>query len=403
MASTYVYEVRDKQGKLISGTLDGDNETTVVNKLRQMGYIVVSIRKKAESTFNISFQDLQRIKSKDLTVFSRQFATMIGAGLSLTKSLGILGEQTPNPRFAKIIVEVQHDVEGGQALSDAMSKHVKVFPPIFINMVRAGETGGVLDEVLRRVAEHFEKEAALKSRIRSAMSYPVAMFIFSMLIVFIMITFVVPIFVKMFGDLGGSLPLPTRILLFASGLIQNYCLIWIIFIIVAGFVLRRVGATESGRFRIDNIKLRLPVFGSLTKRIAIAKFTRTFGTLISSGVPILQALDIVGETAGNAVVARAVRKTRSSIKEGETIANPLSQNSIFPPMVVHMISVGEETGALDSMLTKIADFYDEEVSSTVEALTSLIEPLLIVGMGVVLGFIVVSLYMPMFSVITLIK
>ncbi len=235
------------------------------------------------------------------------------------------------------------------------------------------------------------------------MAYPAAMFTFSMLIVFIMITFIVPIFVKMFADLGGTLPVPTRILLFLSNLIRNYFLIGIILAVALGYGFRRFGSTEGGRFKIDTVWLRLPVFGQLTKKIALAKFTRTFGTLISSGVSILQALDIVGETAGNAVVARAVRKARSSIKEGETIANPLSQNPIFPPMVVHMISVGEETGALDSMLGKIADFYDEEVASTVESLTSMIEPLMIMIMGVMLGFIIVSLYMPMFQVITLLK
>lgn len=403
MASTYVYEVRDKQGKLISGTLEGDNEITVVSKLRQMGYIVVSIKEKAESGFNISFKGIKRIKSKDLTIFSRQFATMINAGLSLTKSLGILGEQTQNQKLAAVIVEVQHDVEGGQALSDALNKYPKVFPGIFVNMVIAGETGGVLDLVLLRIAEHFEKEASLRSRIKSAMSYPVAMFGFSMLIVFVMIIFIVPIFTKMFSDLGGTLPLPTRILLFASDLVRYYSLIGLIIIAALGYAYRWYGSTENGRYKIDSIKLKLPVFGMLSKKIAIAKFTRTLGTLISSGVPILQALDIVGETAGNAVVARAVKKTRSCIKEGDTIANPLSKNSIFPPMVVHMISVGEETGALDSMLTKIADFYDEEVSSAVESLTSMLEPLMIVGMGTVLGFIVVALYMPMFQVITLLK
>jgi len=403
MATTYTYQVRDKQGKLISGSLDGDTQAAVVNKLRQMGYIVVNIKEKAESGFNISLQGLKRIKSKDLTVFSRQFATMINSGLSLTKSLAILAEQTENQKFAGIIGEVQRDVEGGQALSDSMAKHPKAFPSIFINMVRAGETGGVLDEVLLRVAEHFEKEAALKSRIKSAMSYPIAMFAFSMLIVFIMITFIVPIFVKMFSDLGGTLPVPTQILLFVSGVLRSYFLIVLVLAIGFGYLYHWYGSTENGRLKIDTVKLKLPVFGKLIRKIGIAKFTRTFGTLISSGVPILQALDIVGETSGNAVIAQAVKRTRSSIKEGDTIANPLSKNSVFPPMVVHMISVGEETGALDTMLGKIADFYDEEVSAAVESLTSMIEPLMIMVMGIALGFIVVALYMPMFQVITLIK
>jgi type IV pilus assembly protein PilC len=403
MPSTYAYEVRDRQGKLVTGTLDGESEAAVVGKLRQMGYIVVNIKEKAEKSFNLSLRGLKRIKSKDLTVFSRQFATMINSGLSLTKSLNILGEQTQNSKLAKVITEIKQDVEGGRALSEALSKHTKVFPPIFISMVRAGETGGILDEVLMRIAEHFEKESALRSRIRSAMAYPVAMFAFCMIIVFIMITFVVPIFVKMFSQLGGTLPLPTRILLLVSDVIRKGFVVWILAMVGGFYGFKKYGATEKGRFNIDSIKLKLPVFGQLTRKIAIARFTRTFGTLVSSGVSILQALEIVGEAAGNAVVARAVKQARTSIKEGDTIANPLSQNPVFPPMVVHMISVGEETGSLDGMLNKIADFYDEEVAAVVESLTAMIEPLLIMVMGTLLGFIVVSLYMPMFQVITLLK
>ncbi len=403
MASTYAYEVRDRQGKLVTGTLEGESEAAVVSKLRQMGYIVVNIKEKAEKGLNLSFGGLKRIKSKDLTVFSRQFATMINSGLSLTKSLNILGEQTQNSRLAKLIIEVKQDVESGRALSEALSKHTKTFPSIFISMVRAGETGGILDQVLLRIAEHFEKESALRSRIRSAMAYPIAMFVFSMLIVFIMVTFIVPMFVKMFSQLGGTLPLPTRILLVVSGAIRKGFIVWILMTVGAIYGFRKYGATEKGRYTIDNLKTRLPVFGQLSKKIAIARFTRTFGTLVSSGVSILQALEIVGEAAGNAVVARAVKHTRTSIKEGETIASPLSQSPIFPPMVVHMISVGEETGSLDAMLIKIADFYDEEVATMVESLTSMIEPLMIMVMGIVLGFIVVSLYMPMFNVITLLK
>ena len=403
MANTYAYEVRDKQGKLISGTLEGDSEAAVVGKLRQMGYIVVKIKQKAQKSLSISFKSLKRIKSKDLTIFSRQFATMINAGLSITKSLNILGEQTENSKLAEIILQIKQDVEGGRALSEALSKHPKVFPPIFVSMVRAGETGGILDDVLLRVAEHFEKEASLKSRIKSAMAYPAAMSGFSFLIVFIMITFVVPMFVNMFAQLGGTLPLPTRILLLVSDTLRKFFLIWLLLLAGSIFGFRKYGSTESGRYRIDSIKLKLPVFGKLSAKIAIAQFTRTFGTLVSSGVSILQTLEIVGEVAGNAVVARAVKKARSSIKEGETIANPLSQNPVFPPMVVHMISVGEETGSLDSMLNKIADFYDEEVGSMVESLTSIIEPSLIMVMGIMLGFIVVALYMPMFQVITLME
>lgn len=404
MAATFTYRVRDRQGKIIVGSLEGDSEITVANKLRQMEYIVLGIKEKAEvpSPGEVLMR-FKRIKLKDLTVFSRQFATMINAGLSLTKCLNILSVQTENSALAKVIAEVQHDVEAGQALSDALAKHPGIFPPLFINMIRAGETGGVLDEVLLRIAEHYEKETTLKGRIKSAMAYPSAMFGFSMLILFAMITFVVPIFVRMFEGLGGELPLPTRILLAASGFMQSFWYIGLLITIALVYAFRWFGRTETGRLQIDRIKLHLPIIGLLIRKISIARFARTLGTLVSSGVPILQALDIVAETSGNAVVATSVMRTRSSIKEGETIARPLEESTVFPPMVVQMIAVGEETGALDSMLNKIADFYDSEVSATVDALTSLIEPLMIVVMGTLIGGIIISLYMPMFQVITLIK
>ncbi len=405
MAVTFTYKVRDRQGKIITDTIEADSQTTVVTKLRQMGYIVVNIAERAEVTrgAGLSFKGLKRIKPKDLTVFSRQFSTMINAGLSITKCLGILAEQTENPKLAGVVGELQRDVEGGKALSEALAKHPKVFPPIFVNMVRAGETGGVLDEVLARVAEHFEKETVLKGRIKSAMAYPTAMFCFCMLIIFLMITFIVPMFVRMFATLGGTLPLPTQILLSVSNFIRGFWYVILAAIVGLGYGYRRFVATGFGRLQVDKLKLKLPVFGVLARKLSIARFSRTLGTLISSGVPILQALDIVGDTAGNAVVSNAVRETRSSIKEGETIARPLGRGEVFPPMVVQMIAVGEETGALDGMLQKIADFYEEEVSATVDALTSLIEPLMIAFMGVVVGGMIVALYMPMFSVITLIK
>jgi len=402
--STYVYTVRDKAGKSISGELEGDNEATVSSKLRQMGYIVVNLhRKDVGLNIQIGGKREKKVKSKHLTVFSRQFATMVNSGLSLTKCLSILSTQSESASLRSIVGDVQKDVEGGQSLSDSLGRHPKAFPPIFVNMVRAGETGGVLDEVLMRVAEHFEKENLLKGKVKSAMAYPVAMFVMSMLILFAMITFVVPVFVQMFSRMGGELPLPTRILVTMSDFIRGR---W--YVLVAGgfgtvYAFRSYKATKSGRYRLDAIKLHLPIFGKLFTKIALAKFTRTFGTLISSGVPILSALDIVADTAGNEVIAEAVKKTRAGIKEGEMISKPLSESSAFPAMVVQMIAVGEETGALDAMLNKIADFYDDEVSAAVESLTSLIEPLMMAFMGIIIGAIIISLYMPMFKVITLIK
>ncbi|MDP2210682.1 MAG: type II secretion system F family protein [Candidatus Aquicultor sp.] len=403
MANTFAYKVRDSKGNLLKGQIDGDGVTMVATKLRQMGYVVIELKEKSLAQKEINLPFSNRVKSKDLTIFSRQFATMINAGLSLTRCLNILAEQTESKALKKVIASVLEDVERGKALSDAMAKHTSTFPPIFINLVRAGETGGVLDVVLMRVADHFEKEASIKSKIKSAMAYPAAMFTFSMAITFVLITFIVPLFVAMFEDMGGNLPLPTKVLLTLSNFIRSSWFIIIPVIIAAIYLLRVYSKTEKGRENIDNLKLHLPIAGVLVRKMSISRFTRTFGTLLSSGVPILVALDIVAESAGNAIVSAAVKRTRISIKEGETIAKPLAEDKVFPPMVVQMIAIGEETGALDSMLSKIADFYDEEVSNMVDALTSIIEPLMIIVMGLIIGGIIVALYMPMFQIITLIK
>lgn len=402
---TFKYAVRDKAGKPVEGVLDGENKDAVSAKLRSMGYVIVSLEQQGGvlATLNsISFGT--GVKPKDVTIFSRQFATMIGAGLSLTKCLSILGQQTESPALRVIITQIGRDVESGQSLSDAMSKHPKVFPPIFVNMVRSGETGGVLDEVLNRVADHFERDAMIKGRIKSAMTYPAAMGGLVFVVLIAMLVFVVPTFQTMFSSMGGKLPLPTQILVDISqgarGLPGLFTVIG-----VTAFVLafRWWKNTEEGRYQWDSIKLRMPVFGGLISKMALARFTRTFGTLVAAGVPILAALDIVGSTSGNEVIHRAVRKVRSAIKEGETIAKPLSDNPVFPAMVVQMISVGEETGALDSMLAKVAEFYDEEVTAGVDGLTSLIEPLMMATLGVVVGGIVIALYMPMFQVVALVK
>ena len=404
MASTFVYAVRDKTGTVRKGTLEGDSRDAVSAKLREMGFIILDLREQGALANLSKFQFGTGVKPKDITIFARQFATMINAGLSLTKCLSILGSQTESAYLKDIIVQVGKDVEAGQSLSDSLAKHPKVFPPIFINMVRAGETGGVLDEVLLRIADHFENEQALKGKIKSAMTYPVAMGGLVIVILVAMMVFVVPTFEKMFSDMGGKLPLPTQILVsisnFVAGIGGVFTLVGCIAVYVA---FKQWTNSKSGRFIWDGAKLRMPVFGSMVRKMALAKFTRTFGTLVSAGVPILSALDIVGDTAGNEVVAQAVKKTRSAIKEGETIAKPLGESPVFPSMLVQMIAVGEETGALDAMLSKTADFYDEEVSAAVDGLTSLIEPLMMATLGLVVGGMVIALYMPMFQVITLVK
>ncbi|GAV31513.1 type II secretory pathway, component PulF [Coriobacteriaceae bacterium EMTCatB1] len=400
---TFKYTVRDKTGKVASGRLEGESRDAVAAKLRQMGYIVLDLSEDRLAALN-KIQFGTSVKTKDITIFARQFATMINAGLSLTKCLSILADQSESKELREVIAQVGRDVEAGQSLSEAMAKHPKIFPPIFINMVRAGETGGVLDEVLLRVADHFENDAKLKGRIKSAMTYPVAMAALVFLVLVAMMIFVVPTFQKMFADMGGTLPLPTQILVnISEGARGLPGLITLVAVIAGTIAFRTWKSTASGRLIWDGIKLRMPIVGPLVRKMSLARFTRTFGTLVAAGVPILSALDIVADTSGNEVIAEAVKKVRSAIKEGETIAKPLGENPIFPSMLVQMIAVGEETGALDAMLTKIADFYDEEVSTAVDGLTSVIEPLMMATLAVVVGGIVIALYMPMFQVITLVK
>lgn len=401
---SYSYVVRDRQGKILSGVAEGDDQNTVVAKLKRAGYVITKVSQKGQSiSLGQAFQGLKRVKTRDLAVFSRQFATMIHAGLPLTKCLSILVQQTSNQGFKKIIEQVQGDIEGGQPLSSALGRHPKVFSGLFVSMIRAGETGGILDEVLMRLADHLEKEVALRSKIKSSTTYPILMFGFAVIIVFFMVTFIVPIFASMFQNLGGTLPTPTRVLMMASGAMRNYW--YLVFAAIGGaiYAFKRFISTTGGRYWFDRTKLKLPVVGKLIQKTVIARFTRTLGTLINSGVPILGALEIVGSTSGNAVVSKATQEVRSSIKEGETIAKPLEESGVFPPMVVQMIAVGEETGALDVILQKVADFYDEEVAAAVDGLTSVIEPIMIVFIGLVIGGILMSLYLPMFNLINLIK
>ncbi len=401
--AVYNYSVRDRSGKIVKGSLEGDNREAVSGKLREMGYIILQLDQQSQLAAMGQIKFGTGVKVKDVAIFARQFATMINAGLSLTKCLSILAEQTESSGLKEVIQQVANDVESGQSLSDSLSKHPKVFPPIFVNMVRAGETGGVLDEVLVRVADHFEAELALKGKIKSAMTYPVAMGALVLMILAAMMIFVVPVFEEMFASMGGELPFITQLLVdissFVSGVGGLLVLVGAVGIV---FGFRFWTSTSSGRLIWDATKLRMPIFGGMIRKIALAKFTRTFGTLVSAGVPILGALDIVADTSGNEVVAQAVKKTRSAIKEGETIAKPLSESRVFPSMLVQMIAVGEETGALDAMLNKIADFYDEEVANAVDGLTSLIEPLMMATLGLIVGAMVIALYMPMFQIITLI-
>jgi type IV pilus assembly protein PilC len=398
--ATYNYQVRDRGGKLVSGTLEAESQAAVAQRLKSMGYAPVSINEtNAGMNKQIKLPSFgSKVKIKDLAVFARQFATMINSGLSLLRALTILTEQTEREALRDVIGAVRNDVETGVSLSSAMSKYPKVFPPLMVNMTKAGEVGGFLDSVLLQIAANYEAEVKLRSKIKSAMTYPVVVFIIAMIAVTAMLLFIVPTFAKMFKTLGSTLPAPTRLLVTVSHIMKVGFPVFIL-MGIAGFVVwSRVKHTEQVRNVVDPIKLKIPVFGKLFQKVALARFARNLGTLMHSGVPILQSLEIVADTTGNVVLARAVRDVQDSVRQGESIAGPLKNHEVFPPMVVQMMAVGEDTGALDAMLHKIAEFYDQEVEATTQALTSLIEPLMIAALGGLVGSMIICLYLPIFDI-----
>lgn len=405
-ATTYAYKVRDQQGRLLQGQLESDSSELVATKLRSMGYVPVAIDQVGGGAMKkeLTIPGIgNRVKVADVAVFCRQFATMINAGLSLIRALHILGDQTESKVLQEIVVEVRLDVEKGASLSQALARHPKAFNRLFVAMVRAGEVGGVLDSVLMQLASIIEKQVELRRKIKSAMTYPVAVLGLVLVIVVAMLIFIVPTFESLYDDLGGTLPLPTRLLLGVSGVVSGYAPV-ILVLIVAGVVgFRRWIASEGGRGRWDALKLKIPVFGKLVHKTAITRFARTFAVLLRSGVPILEALEITSETVNNTVVSNAVLEVQTAVKQGESVAVPLARHAIFPPMVVQMLAVGEETGNVDVMLEKVADFYDAEIEAIVDALTSLLEPLLICVLGASVGGMVVALYMPMFQIINLVQ
>jgi type IV pilus assembly protein PilC len=405
MSTTYQYSVRDRAGKLVSGSLTADNEAAVVQRLKAMGYAPLSVTaSNAGLKKELTIPGLgNRVKMKELAIMSRQFATMINAGLSLLRALTILKEQTASKPLANVLNDVRNDVETGNALSAAFAKHPKVFPMLMINMTKAGEVGGFLDSVMTQVADNYEAEVKLRSKVKSAMTYPVVVLCIALLAVLGMLLFVVPTFSKMFNQLGGKLPLPTQILVDISHQLTVLLPVGIIVVIGGLIIWSKVRMTPQVRNVVDPLKLKIPVFGGLFQKIAVSRFTRNLGTMMHAGVPILQSLDIVADTTGNVVVARAVRDVQGSIRNGESLTAPLSHHPVFPSMVVQMMAVGEDTGALDSMLKKIADFYDQEVEATTESLAALIEPLMIAFLGGVVGTMIVALYMPIFKIFTLIS
>lgn len=401
---TFEYSVRDRKGKLVNGKLDAPTEAALAQKLRGMGYAPISIREaNAGMNREISLPFGGGVGLKDLAVMSRQFATMINSGLSLLRALAILSEQTENAKLAKTLGEVRGSVEAGQSLSTAMAHHPEVFPPLLVNMTRAGEVGGFLDSVLLQIAANYEAEVKLRSKIKSAMTYPTVVFAIAVIAVIGMLLFIVPIFAKMFKDLGGELPAPTKVLVFMSSALRVSAPVILVCGIIWAVVWSRIKDQERVRRVVDPMKLRVPVFGPLFQKVAISRFTRNLGTMLQSGVPILQSLEIVGDTSGNIVIRDASKAVEENVRRGESLTAPLTQHKVFPPMVVQMLAVGEDTGAMDTMLHKISDFYDQEVEATAEALTSLIEPLMIAVLGAIIGGMIIALYMPIFSVFNLIK
>jgi type IV pilus assembly protein PilC len=392
----FKWEGKALKGQSKKGEFEAPGEAAVRIYLRQQNIIPTKIVSKGkEIKFALPFK--QKVKQRSIAIFTRQLATMIDAGLPLVQSLEILSSQQDHKLFKNIIREIREDVEGGSTFAAALKKHPGTFDDLYTNLVVAGEEGGILDTILLRLAGYIEKAEALKKKVKSALVYPSAIVSVAVIVVMILMIFVIPVFETMFGAAGQTLPLPTLIVLGMSKLIKKYVVIIIPLCILIFFLLRKYHQTESGKAVIDSLLLKMPVFGPLFKKIAVARFSRTLGTLVSSGVPILDGLTIVSKTSGNKTIETAILNARTSIREGETIADPLGRSGIFPPMVIQMISVGESTGALDSMLSKIADFYEEEVDVAVGNLTSLLEPLLMVFLGVVIGGVVISMYLPIFQ------
>lgn len=405
-AKMYQYSARDSIGKVQKDTMEGPSVAFVASRLKEKGLTPLDISEKGNKGLS---RDITipgfgpKATLKDVSIMARQLATMIGAGLSLLRALTILTEQTESKLLAKVIGEVRNDVEAGQSFSQSLGKHPDIFPPIMINMVRAGEVGGFLDDVLVSIAGNFESEVALRGKIKSAMAYPLVVFVIAIVAVMGMLLFIVPVFVKMFANLGGTLPFATQVLVTMSNVMK-----WGSPLIIVGTIAfmawwKRNKNRYEVRERLDPIKLKMPIFGDLLKKIALARFARNFGAMVRAGVPILQALDIVGQASGNVVIEKATSAVKDSVRRGQSLAGPLAQHPVFPSMAVQMMAVGEDTGALDTMLDKIADLYDQEVEATTAALTSLIEPLMIAVLGSIIGGMIVALYLPIFKVFDLIQ
>jgi type IV pilus assembly protein PilC len=404
LVAVYTYKARTRQGEILEDQIEGSDTTTVAAALRQQGLLVIDVKEQSVAQKDI-LERFKKVKLGEIVIFTRQFATMINAGLPIVRSLYILSEQTGNPKLKDVIGVVRKDIEAGLALSEALDKHPEVFNRLYVEMVRAGEVGGILDGVLLRVAEQLESDQELRRKIKSAMTYPLIVLVLAIMAASFMLIFIVPIFATMFEDLGGTLPLPTRVAMGASGILTSIYGVFVygaMFAAVFGFL--RWKNTEQGRKVWGRVSLRIPFkIGDVIQKVALARFARTLGTLSAAGVPILQAIEITAASSGNWVIENALLKSRDAIREGIPIYKPLEDEPVFPPMVTRMIAVGEETGDVDGMLSKIADFYESEVDAAVKALTSIIEPLMIVVVGGIVGGIIIAMYLPMFKIFELVE
>jgi type IV pilus assembly protein PilC len=394
----YQWTGTNRAGKKVKGQMEAPDAEAVSLALRRQRIEPIKVKAAPKDLFeNVSFMQ-PKVKEKDIVLFTRQFATMIDAGLPLVQCLDILAGQTDNRTFKKMLRQIKSDVESGSTFADALKKHPKTFDELFVNLIAAGEVGGILDTILNRLSAYIEKAMKLKKKVKGAMVYPMVVMVIAVAVVAVLLIFVIPIFQKMFEDFGGGLPAPTQLVVDMSEWFRRWVVL--IFLVVIAIIIgfNRFYSTRRGRVIVDDLLLKIPVLGDLIRKVSVARFTRTLGTMIQSGVPLLDGLDIVAKTAGNKTIEAAIFKTRASIAEGRTIAEPLGESGVFPSMVVQMIAVGESTGALDSMLNKIADFYDEEVDAAVEALTSLIEPFMMVFLGGTIGGLVVAMYLPIFKI-----
>ena len=393
----YLWKGKNRKGNVQKGEMEAANEDAVRTNLARLKITPTKIKKKPKDLFeNVAFLQ-PKVTEKDVILFARQFSTMIDAGLPIVQCLDILQAQQENKTFKKMLGEVKESVESGATLAEALKKYPKQFDELFVNMITAGETGGILDTILRRLANYMEKAAKLKSQVKGAMTYPIVTLLIAIIVLAIILVFVIPVFQEMFADFGGELPLPTQIVIGISDVVKSKIIYILAAVAIFAFAFRRVYKTDKGREFTDKTMLKLPIIGILIRKVAVAKFTRTMGTMLASGVAILEALDIVAKTSGNKSVENAIYDVRTGIAEGRTMADPLAESGVFPSMVCQMIAVGESTGALDAMLEKIADFYDEEVDQAVSNLTALIEPFMLVFLGVTIGGLVVAMYLPIFK------